>query len=319
MSAELNSTTGQAVVMDRDALQARLCSADAHKRLLAAREYERFARIEDTQFLRDALAREEVTWVKAALSRAIGRIAEDDHACVPGTPLDTNADESAKEIYANAVEDTTRRLVHEIEPVLGTIRIYAKQDIEDFDKSQTKLHLDRLTSLIGAIGDLSRAASSPRLKEIDLSELVRTAVEAESATSSVQVDCAGRSPLMAVAEPALLGIVITNGLRNAVEASTGVTDEDKVVTVSWGDTDRDYWIVILDRGPGPPAGLDRVWDIGSTTKKGHLGMGLALSRQAAQSLGGTIALIPADGGGARFEFRWPLVGAPAVETSTCRE
>ena len=45
-------------------------------------------------------------------------------------------------------------------------------------------------------------------------------------------------------------------------------------------------------------------EIGSTTKAGHLGMGLATAQQALISLGGSVRLIPAERG-VRFEMRWP--------------
>ena len=103
----------------------------------------------------------------------------------------------------------------------------------------------------------------------------------------------------------LIQIIFCNAVRNAIEATTEAGALNPVV-VNWGTTDRDFWIVVLDDGPGIPIGLSRAFDIGTTTKKEHLGMGLALARQAALSLNGKISLSPRNGKGARFEFNCVL-------------
>jgi signal transduction histidine kinase len=77
------------------------------------------------------------------------------------------------------------------------------------------------------------------------------------------------------------------------------------IVIGWGETDRDLWLSILDRGKGFPQGFAKLFEIGTTTKKNHLGMGLALARQAALSLNGQITLAPRQPNGAKFEFRWP--------------
>ena len=53
--------------------------------------------------------------------------------------------------------------------------------------------------------------------------------------------------------------------------------------------------------------VDKAFEVGVTTKPkaDHLGMGLAIARRAAHSLGGQVSLSPREGGGASFELRWP--------------
>ena len=108
-----------------------------------------------------------------------------------------------------------------------------------------------------------------------------------------------------MADRGLLELLLKNALRNAVEATSEAGEPFTPVTVTWGETDIDYWISVLDRGIGLPQRLESAFKIGASLKKGHLGVGLALAAQAADSMQGQISLTPRDGGGAQFEFRWP--------------
>ena len=74
--------------------------------------------------------------------------------------------------------------------------------------------------------------------------------------------------------------------------------------MTWGMTDIDYWVAVLDRGPGIVGPAESTFGIGETTKKGHSGFGLAIAKQAIETLGGACTLQPAAEGGARFEIRW---------------
>jgi signal transduction histidine kinase len=106
-------------------------------------------------------------------------------------------------------------------------------------------------------------------------------------------------------DPALVRLGISNGVRNAVEAvGEGLSDEPHPIVVAWGETDVDYWVAVIDRGPGIVGLLESAFEIGKTTKKGHSGFELAIARQAVETLGGTSILQPAAGGGAHYEIRW---------------
>ena len=210
------------------------------------------------------------------------------------------------QIHAAAIEETTQRLVHEIQPILGRLKVHASQEIHDYELSKTSVEATRLEQLITAIDSLRQAAATPVYKEFDLATLVDQIIRSENATGTVKVQQAGPKPLMVLGSAHLVGLIVGNALRNAIEASTTVTSAEPVV-VNWGSTDCDHWVAVLDRGPGLPVGSHKVFEMCSTSKKGHLGMGLALAKQAAQSLNGSLELAPRSPSGARFEFRWPHV------------
>jgi len=211
--------------------------------------------------------------------------------------------EVTDDIYAVAIEQTTRRIVHELEPILGAIRFHAEKEIPAFADSKTKHQLDRLASFLAAIDTLSRAASASKIDEFDLAELIKRVSDADTTDNSPTISTAGPTPLLVSGDSHLLELALANGVRNALEAST---ETKEPIVLNWGVTDRDVWVVILDRGIGLPSGSNRVFEIGATTKPNHLGMGLALAKQAMLSVNGQITLTPRKDGGTSFEVRWPL-------------
>jgi signal transduction histidine kinase len=287
-----------------------LSSTDLAVRLDAARSLAQNAREADVPRLQQALTSEKVVWVRTALRQAIARASEDsqptsgDHETEEVVPP-----EVFDQIRTIAVNETTRRIVHEVAPIVGALRMYAREEISGFEKSKTQTQIERLQLLLHAIDRLSQAAVAPTLREFDLSALIKSLADAETTARKTKVDLAGPTPLLVVGDSSLVEIAAANGLRNAIEAVEEIGLKEAVptpVVVNWGETDRDIWVVVLDKGSGPPNAIERAFEIGSTTKENHLGMGLATARQAVQSMSGTISLsLRAETGGARFEIRWP--------------
>ncbi len=298
--------------MNRTEALAGLESKDLSVRLASARTLSQAALPQDITQLQAALAKESVRWVKDALKKAIQKTSPTQPIIdLPTSDESMVSPDVYDQIKAIAVNETTRRLVHEIAPILGMISVHARDEITNFAGSRTRTDIERFRSLLDAFNTLSQAAVAPRLDEMDLSSTIADIAETESEGHSVKVSLAGQRPIMIVGDAALLRFVIGNGLRNAIEATESAParqGELQAVTITWGTTDRDVWITILDQGPGPPISADRAFDIGNTTKPDHLGMGLAIARQAAESMSGTLLLAPREShGGARFEFRWPIL------------
>lgn len=74
-------------------------------------------------------------------------------------------------------------------------------------------------------------------------------------------------------------------------------------------------IVVEDDGDGLPAEEDyqRVWELGRCfhTSRSNTGLGLAVTRQLIQAMGGVVQAQPSERGGARFELILPPAGAAA--------
>jgi signal transduction histidine kinase len=71
-------------------------------------------------------------------------------------------------------------------------------------------------------------------------------------------------------------------------------------------TDKDYWISILDDGIGLSDAPKNMFEVGKTSKKEHPGFGLAIAKQAMDTLDGTLSLAPYSGRGAKYEMRWRI-------------
>lgn len=285
----------------------RLHSGSNRERLEAARFFAEQASPAHEQQLREALANEGVLWIKAALRRAIARLAPNDETIrVPSIDRDDLPAGFAAQVHAEALQTTTSQLIHEIEPVLGTLRLAAETEVPNFDGSATRTSLDRLDSLLAALSRLRHAATAPKIDECPLDEIIQGCIQSTTIPEGIKVLKSGPQPCVVDCDASLVSLACTNGLRNAIEATVAVGgDLSRLpITIAWGTTNTDCWISILDTGIGFKGNLQRAFEMGSTTKAGHLGMGLATAKQAVGSMGGQVLLAPNERG-VRFEMRWP--------------
>ena len=294
-----------------DALRS-LRSPTAHERLLAARYLSREARLEDLEAIEQASRSETVLWIRTALQDVLNRLRRDGGES-PQNPEEieevlpailAESDELAEDVYAKALRDATSQILHEVEPIVGTLSVHANEEIRNFAASKTKKQIDRLNGMLEAISKIRKVLSPPTFGEFDLAEMIASCSTGPDIEKGIQIQRAGRSPFVILSDRSRLEVAFINGLRNAVE-STGPTEPHEPVVVNWGSTDEEHWIAILDSGAGLKANSQRIFDFGISTKPNHYGAGLTTARQALASLGGTVSLLPRDPVGAQFEMRWP--------------
>jgi signal transduction histidine kinase len=298
-------------VTSAEAREALISGSDAEKRE-AARWLARNAGPEDRSFVAQAAAGYPDHWVLRALNDAISRLDGPRPAEETREPADEPIDAALAlaDAYARGVRDTSYSLVHELRRFVGLAKLSASDLSAAYDGSEAQQDLDRLSALLDAIELLGRAARSTAADQFDLSELMLEVASHESDALAVAVQRHGPRPLMMVGDRSLVELIARAGIRNACEAviDLGVSEEIPVV-LTWDSTDRDVWFVVLDRGPGPPAHLLDPFEFAATTKDGadHFGIGLALARRAATTLGGNVTLRGGATGGAIFEARFPLI------------
>jgi signal transduction histidine kinase len=276
-------------------------AGNLRQRLQAARVLREDPRPSDRLVLQRAARTESVPRIQRIIEDALTSIAQPSDV---GEENDSGL--AARDTAARAVRETTRTVVHEVRNLLPSLRLAAEQDIADFAVSHTREYIDRLDSLVDAIDRLGTAASAPVITDFDLAQLVDEVVSSEAGAGAVPVEQHGSSPFLVLGDRGHIMLAVSNGLRNALEATLEAEPVNpSPIVVTWDSTDSDYWVVVLDRGVGLPPGSHRAFEFGRTSKQKHDGAGLAIAKQAIDTLGGEIQLRPRQGGGASYEVSWP--------------
>jgi two-component system nitrogen regulation sensor histidine kinase NtrY len=225
--------------------------------------------------------------------------------------------------------DVARRIAHEIKNPLTPIQLSAERlrrryaskladDFEVFDKS-----INTILRQVGDIGrmvdEFSSFARMPEAKpaKADLSETVRSAVFLESVRLpdvSIRMDLP-EQPLFAYFDQRLIGQVLTNLMKNAVEAIEGAgidAIKEPVITVQVRQDGDRARVSVSDNGKGwPKENRQRLLEPYITTREKGTGLGLAIVARIIEQHGGTVDLIDAEPDasgriGACFTFTLPI-------------
>jgi two-component system OmpR family sensor kinase len=172
----------------------------------------------------------------------------------------------------------------------------------------------RMRRLVGDLLLLARADAGREAPHapVDLAAVAREAAEEAGALSSdhpVALDLTGPVTLDGVADDLhrLAGNLVENAL---IHTAAGTP-----VTVSVRREGDSAVLEVADRGPGVPAALrERVFErfargSGDTARAGGSGLGLAIVKAVTDAHGGSVELLDAPGGGARFVVSLPI-GSP---------
>ncbi|MFD1274434.1 MULTISPECIES: sensor histidine kinase KdpD [Streptomyces] len=158
---------------------------------------------------------------------------------------------------------------------------------------------DRLDHLVGNLLDMSRLQTgtvTPLIREIDLDEVVPMALGGVP-EDSVDLEIPEVLPMVAV-DAGLLERAVANLVENAVKYSPV---DDRVLVSASAIADR-VEVRVVDRGPGvPDEAKDRIFApfqrYGDAPRGAGVGLGLAVARGFAESMGGTLNAEDTPGGG----------------------
>jgi signal transduction histidine kinase len=304
--------------MKREEALAALSSPSSVQRLKAARDLFALAEPADSEPIRRAMSTETDAWVRSALADALRHLEGSGQrmGAIVGPDRDDSNQTQWDELRAQTTKEVTAMLLHELNPMVGRLRLTARSEIPDFLPSRTNAAIERIRLFIEAAQKLNEASSPPDWQELDLTDLAVATCEAErpDLEARIRLEPARGDPLIVSGDPALLRLALSNAIRNAVESvadlrRSGVESDRGVdVVVNWGVTDLDAWVAVLDRGIGLPSGFDKATAPWTTTKskETHLGIGLTLAKRALESMNGTITLRPQGERGAICELRWGL-------------
>ncbi|WP_406397518.1 sensor histidine kinase KdpD [Streptomyces sp. NBC_00879] len=166
---------------------------------------------------------------------------------------------------------------------------------------------DRLDHLVGNLLDMSRLQTgtvTPLIREIDLDEVVPMALLGVP-EDSVVLDIPEDLPMVAV-DPGLLERTVANIVENAVKYAP---DGEAVVVSASAIADR-VEVRVTDRGPGvPDEAKDRIFApfqrYGDAPRGAGVGLGLAVARGFAETIGGTLTAEDTPGGGMTMVLSLP--------------
>ncbi|MDB4964590.1 MAG: Sensor histidine kinase [Myxococcales bacterium] len=251
-------------------------------------------------------ARQRMESVAAELQRAVE--ARDEFLSVASHELKTPL--TALRLQVQSLQRSVHRAP---EAQYSAEQLRAKFDAAD-------RQVNRLVELIDALLDVSRVQAGHmdvNLEEIDLAAVVTEVVErgrtpAAATGSILKLDAA--TPVVGRWDRSRVDQVITNLVSNAIKYGGGKPIDVRVYVESFSDGDnqgRRAAASVTDHGIGiAPADQARIFErferAVSRTSYAGLGLGLWISRQIAETLGGTIIVESAPGAGARFTLFLPL-------------
>ncbi len=174
--------------------------------------------------------------------------------------------------------------------------------------------MERVRLITGDLKAFSRADEDARRPQ-DLGRALAAATKMVATRTGprARIDLQHGPPATVHADGTRLAQIFVNLVLNAADALPPDGAARNVISIVSRLDGATAVVEVSDNGAGVPAELrDRVFDPFFTTKPigEGTGLGLFVTRNLVEALGGTIALDDAPGGGARFTIRLPTVAAP---------
>jgi two-component system, NtrC family, C4-dicarboxylate transport sensor histidine kinase DctB len=172
--------------------------------------------------------------------------------------------------------------------------------------SRVGMSLLTMTQIIEHLRSLAGSPQATRLETLDLAHHVDAIIHDRGQWlrfNDIQITWVKpNTPVLAIGEAAGLRLIVTNLLRNAVEAVANQTQDRRLVKVTVGP---DTTIIIHDSGPGiPDSVMKNMFEPFTTTKRdGVHGIGLSLAKVSAARMGGDLSVSSSTGSGTIFSLR----------------
>lgn len=215
-----------------------------------------------------------------------------------------------------AIGELTSSIVHEMRNPLSSIKLNLRALTKDRDADRQTAELMDIAAqqtqrLEQMLDELLQYGKPPELnvQKVTFSEIAECCLEAsrESATNhsaKIEVrDHLGPNPIWTDKE--LVCRILGNLVRNAAEA-TGTGGHIVIVAEPSTEDGSGIRLEVHDDGPGVPVEqADRIFAPFHTTKTGGIGLGLAVTKNYVDALGGSIEVLRFKEGGAAFIVRLP--------------
>jgi len=231
--------------------------------------------------------------------------------------LRESAERLARSERESAWKEMARQVAHEIKNPLTPMKLGiqhfqytwdphapdAKERMGRFAKSM----VEQIDTLNGVASAFSQFAQMPSAQPaaLDLSEVVRAAVDVFHASPGVTVTHQESGPLPVLADREHMLRVLNNLLKNAVQAIPEGRD-GRIAVLAHKAGGRAI-VEVMDNGTGiPDEARERIFSPSFTTKSSGMGLGLAMVKRMVEQAGGTVRFDSTEGEGTRFAVELPL-------------
>jgi C4-dicarboxylate-specific signal transduction histidine kinase len=206
--------------------------------------------------------------------------------------------------------ETAIRWLDRPEPNLGELRALAARTVSDARRAGEVIRRIRSMASYG----------EPELVALALNDVVEEVMmflgpELKRQAFQATLDLAPDLPCVR-GDRVQLQQVLANLTVNALQAMAGQGEPRLLIRTAMTDP-RTVCAVVEDNGPGiPPNQLHHLFQSFFTTKKGGMGIGLAICRSIVEAHGGRLEAVNLSGGaGARFRFTLPAFSDESLQSS----
>ena len=228
--------------------------------------------------------------------------------------LEGSAAQLAQNEREAAWREMAKQVAHEIKNPLTPMRLTVQSFERRFDPTDPEVHLkikEYSKTLIQQIDTMSSIASAfsnfadmpaQQSETLNVPNIVKLSVDIFNERYIHFVT--DKEEIMANFDRTQLIRVVTNLVKNAIQATKN-TEEPKVV-VAVTDADRDVMITVSDNGPGiTEENQAKIFEPKFTTKTSGMGLGLAMVKNIMETYGGSITFTTDTGNGAVFKVIFP--------------
>jgi two-component system sensor histidine kinase HydH len=204
-------------------------------------------------------------------------------------------------------------IAHELKNPLGSIKgltTLIARDVEGKTAERMKVlrqETDRMQGILEGFLNFSRPLGPLAQEQVNLRELCQSILvlhEGLAAERRLTLRLLPGEPLVVCCDTRKVKQILINLLQNALEASP--PGQEVLLELAPLDHQR-VRISVLDRGPGlPMEQVERLFQVGVTSKPQGSGLGLTIARTLARQHGGDVTLHPREGGGCHAMLHLPL-------------
>lgn len=278
------------------------------------------ASLSQIQEVKDSLYARNQLWLKNILDLYVdsfeiteNKTEEDGHKKSENTSLENISDDEAynvEEIRSQAVAESIGQIIHELDPLIGSLEVAANKDVINYDDSSVKGEIIRLQELVDTFTAWKKSEETPNYKNLIIYNIVLDEVNRTGQQENFKFIINIPPDLDFEVDNFMLRTIISNALRNAIESHKSVLGRvASMILINAGTlANENLWISIVDEGIGLPVNQSKLFKSRYTTKHGSRGFGLTIVAKSIKSMKGIWDLKNSSPYGAIFYFEIPRRG-----------